>query len=219
MLNRLTRVNAAISSSVSTLHHLRSAAIALVIAAGGSLVVGGATSLGQQYLPPSVTSFANSAGGWSMLAFLLVWLGRARPWFAWFLGIVAFEGLVEGYGIVSAWRGYFYEDPFSGIFSLIGLLAGPLIGVAASLARYGNRLWSVLAVTPLSAVLLGEGVWGLRTVLDSTSPVYWTIQIVLAAGFLAVAIVARRAGLRISALAIAVTVVGALLFSVLYSVL
>ena len=46
--------------------------------------------------------------------------------------------------------------------------------------------------TPLSAVLLGEGIWALNTIADTTSPVYWTLEIVLAVLFLYVLSVARR---------------------------
>ena len=161
--------------------------VACLLAVLGGLVLGGLTSYGQAVLPEQLRSFANSAGGWTMLAFLLVWLGRSRPVVAAVLGVAAFEALVEGYGLVSGWRGFFYQRPFGGVFSLVGLVAGPVLGVAASLTRHATGPWRALAVAPLSAVLLGEGLYGLVVVGGTTSPVYWVLQLVLGVGFLVLA--------------------------------
>jgi len=196
-----------------------SALTATVVAAVGSLLLGGLTSFGQAYLPAPLRSFANSSGGWTMLAFLLVWAGRARPLLGAALGVVAFEGLVEGYGVVSSWRGFFYADPFSGIFSLIGFAAGPVLGVAASLTRWGRPRWQVLGVTPLVAVLVGEGVWGLRYVAETTGPVYWILQLVLGPVFLVVAIRRFRPHRAEAVLAVATAAVGAAAFLGLYDTL
>ncbi len=51
--------------------------------------------------------------------------------------------------------------------------------MAASLARYGRPVWRVLGVAVLAAELVGEGVWALHRIIDTTSPVYWTIQVVV----------------------------------------
>lgn len=45
----------------------------------------------------------------------------------------------------------------------------------------------------LSLVLVSEGAFGLVELLGSTSPVYWTLEVVAGAAFLAAAIVRRRA--------------------------
>jgi len=189
---------------------------ATVIAVVGSLVLGGLTSFGQQYLPAPLRSFANSSGGWTMLAFLLVRAGRARPLLAAVLGVVAFEGLVEGYAVVSSWRGFFYAEPFSSVFSLIGFAAGPVLGVAASLTRWARPRWRVLGVTPLAAVLVGEGAWGLRHVADTTGSTYWILQLVLGPVFLAVAIRRFRPRRADAVLAVAMAAVGAVAFFGLY---
>ncbi|WP_226653463.1 DUF6518 family protein [Leifsonia sp. LS1] len=162
----------------------------------GSLAVGGLTSFGQQYLPEWTSSFTNSAGGWTMLAFGIVWLSRARPALGAVLGAVSFLLMVEGYGVVSAWRGYFYADPFTSVWTIIALVAGPVIGLSAAIARHGSRLRSALATVPLSAVLLGEGVWALVAIADTTSPVYWIIEIVLSAVVVAVTIGRNRLTVR-----------------------
>jgi hypothetical protein len=166
---------------------------AVLVAVFGAMLIGGLTSLGQQYLPAWMNSLANSVGGWTMLSFLLVWLGRAKPLLASVLGVVVFILLTESYSVVSEWRGFDDGDPFTSIWTVVGLVAGPLLGVSAALVRHAPPLWRVLGVTPLSAVLLGEGIWALNTIVDTTSPVYWSIEIVLSVFFLVAAI--RRTGL------------------------
>jgi hypothetical protein len=178
----MTRPDA--SPARSALDILRSAAVVLVF----SLLVGGLTSPAQGFLPESVNSLANSAGGWSMLAFLGVWLSRARPLPGAVLGAVSFVAMVEAYGVVSLWRGHFFADPLSSMWIPIGLVAGPVIGLAAALVRHAPRGWTIAGVATLSCVLVAEGVWGLRTVSDTTSPVYWTLEIVLGIAFVVAAV-------------------------------
>ena len=199
----------------------RSSALrAIAVAVGGAVLIGGLTSFAQQYLPPWINSLGNSAGGWTMFSFLIVWLSRARPLLAGVLGIVVFQLLVESYSVVSEWRGFDDGDPFTSVWTLVGLVAGPLLGIAASLARYAPPGWRALAVTPLSAVLLGEGIWALNTIADTTSPVYWTLEIVLAVLFLLAAILHGRLTPRYISLVGSVCLVGTLAFvSVLVFVL
>jgi hypothetical protein len=169
------------------------AAAALGIVLAFSLVVGGLTSPAQQYLPDALRSFANSAGGWSMLAFLAVWLSGARPALGAVLGAVSFVAMVEAYGVVSLWRGFFFADPLTSMWIPIGLVAGPVIGLAAASVRHASRPWAIAGVSVLSAVLLAEGVYGLA-VIHETSPVYWILELVAAVGFVAVAVLRGRSG-------------------------
>lgn len=196
----------------------RSGLLAFLIVLLGALLIGGLTSIAQQYLPDWLRSLSNSAGGWTMFSFLLVWLSRARPLLGAFLGIVAFQALNEGYGVVSLWRGFFYSEPFASNWTLIGLAAGPILGVAAALTRHGNPFWRALGVTPLSAVLLGEGFYGLQFIADTTSPVYWTLEIVLAVVFIAIAILSARLRLPAALAVLGVWLAGALAFWFLFAV-
>jgi hypothetical protein len=191
----------------------RSSALpAVVIVLGGAVLIGALTSFAQLYLPPWLNSLSNSAGGWTMFSFLIVWLSRARPLLAGVLGIVVFQLLVESYSVVSEWRGFDDGDPFSSIWTVVGLAAGPLLGVAASLVRYAPPVWRALAVTPLSAVLLGEGIWALNTIADTTSPVYWTLEIVLSVVFLLAAVLHGRLVPRSISLVASVWLAGTLTF-------
>ena len=182
--------------------------VPVMLALPGALLLGGLTSYGQGYLPSWLSSLANSAGGWTLVAFGLVWLGGARPALGAVLGLVAFQALNEGYGLVSDWRGFFYAAPFSGIWTLVGLLAGPLVGFAGSLRRRGRPLWRLLAVTPLAAVLLGEGAWALTAVADTTSPVYWWLEIALAVVLVGVAVAGAPVSWAQRALAVGVWLLG-----------
>ncbi|MGG7509808.1 DUF6518 family protein [Plantibacter sp. YIM 135249] len=181
---------------------------ALAIALAGGLALGGLTSFGQQYLPDWLRPLANSAGGWTMFAFVLVWLGRTRPAVAAILGLIAFEALVFGYGIVSTARGYDF-NALASFWTLAGVVVGPVVGAAAGLLRYGTPMWRILAVTPLCAVLLGEGIHSLQTIADTTGSTYWIIEIVLSVLFFSVAATRLRPRPRHLGIAIAVWVIGA----------
>jgi len=185
---RPTRGTPRPSARTTLLRGLRATAVVLVF----SLVVGGLTSPAQGFLPSWVNSLANSAGGWSMLAFVAVWLSRARPLLGAVLGALSFVAMVEAYGVVSLWRGYFLADPLSSMWIPIGLVAGPVIGTAAALVRHAGRGATIAGVAVLSVVLVAEGIFGLTVVAATTSPVYWTLEIVLAVGFLAAAVLRGR---------------------------
>lgn len=185
----------------------------------GSLLVGGLTSFGQQYLPAWFSSLANSAGGWAMLAFGIVWLSRARPALGAVLGALSFLSMVEGYGLVSVWRGYFFADPFSSVWTVIAVVAGPVLGACAAIVRHGSGLRAALAAVPLSAVLLGEGVWALLRIADTTSPVYWVIEIVLSVVVVAVAIGRNRLTVRQAAVVAAAFLTAAAVYAALWMLL
>lgn len=182
-------------------------------------MLGGLTSLLQGSLPESVSSFANSSGGWSMLVFALVRLGGARPLLGALLGLLAFWALLEGYDLVTAVRGFGYSAPFTDVFWLLAVPAGPILGAAAALTLHGGGAWRVLAVAPLSGVLIGEGVWALDAISDTTSPVYWWIQIVLGVGFLALATIRRRPRVVVAVAAVVVTAAAAAVFIAVYALL
>ncbi|QJU55154.1 DUF6518 family protein [Herbiconiux sp. KACC 21604] len=199
------------AAAVSIARHRRALQIAAGLAACVvlGLVLGGLTSVGQTLLPSGVTSFANSTGGWTMLAFAAVWLTRLRPLPAAFGGVLVYLALVEGYALVSAWRGFFYADPFSTIWTVIAVVAGPVIGIAASWVRSESPTRRMLAVAPLSAALLGEGVWALNTIADTTGWFYWALEIALALVFLVVAVVRVRPRMLVLAGSVAAALGGA----------
>ncbi|MCS5735081.1 DUF6518 family protein [Herbiconiux daphne] len=166
----------------------RNTVLSIGLVVVGSVVVGGLTSPAQQYLPDAFRSLANSAGGWSMFAFVFVWLSKVGPRLGAILGALAFILMVESYGAVSAVRGYDFADPFTSMWIPIGLLAGLAIGASATLVRRGSRL-RVVGTGLLSLVLVVEGVYGLTILGETTSPVYWLLEIAAGTLFTALALV------------------------------
>lgn len=58
------------------------AIVRLLVVIIASVVLGALTSVGQQHLPEQLTSFANSAGSWTLIAFGLSLLAR-KWWSGW----------------------------------------------------------------------------------------------------------------------------------------
>ena len=190
-----------------------------LIVAAASLVLGGLTSPAQGLLPDALSSFANSAGGWTLLTFAIVWAVRTPLWLSAVLGMVSFVLLVEGYRLVSGWRGFDYGEPFTGMFTIIGLLAGPVVGAAAALVRHRRELWRAVGIAPVASVLVGEGVYGLTVVGDTTSPVYWIAQLVIGIVLTLVVIVGARMRVPLAALTVGLVAAGSAAFVAFYSAL
>jgi len=195
----------------------RSALGAVGVVVAGVVVVGGLTPFGQRYLPDSLSSLANSAGSWTLLTCVLVYLSRTRTWLAALLGAVSFVVMNEAYGVVSDLWGTFYSAPLGSVFALVAIVAGPVVGFAASLVRSPVGLRRVVACAVPAAVLVGEGVYGLTVIADTTSPVYWWLQI--GTGMAVALLVPLGTGVRAStaAIGLVVTAVGAVAFYVFYA--
>lgn len=179
---------------------------ALVAVAVVSLLLGGLTSLAQGFLPDPVRPFANSASGWTVLTALIVWLARERTGTSAVLGGASFVALVLGYTMVSELRGLHY-DPV--LFGVVGVLVGPLVGVAASwLRRTGWQ--AALGAAALAGVALGECVYGLVVVSDTTGWFYWSLIGAVGVALLVVTLARRAAHLDtvIGGVTVAVAVAG-----------
>ncbi|GEA87801.1 DUF6518 family protein [Cellulomonas cellasea] len=152
-----------------------------------SAALGALTLTAQGALPDAAVPFANSAGGWTLLTVLLVLWSRARSRTAAVLGAASFVLLVLGYSASAHMHGLFYDPTF---FGTIGLVAGPVVGVATAwLREHGLR--AALGTAVLAGIGLGEAVYGLTSVVESTGAAYW---VVLGAGALALlaGMLARR---------------------------
>ena len=137
-----------------------------------SFLLGGLTSYAQGgFLPDAFASFANSASGWTVLTALLVYWSRARTVPAAVLGAVSFVLLVLGYMVAAQVRGFVY-DPL--LFSVVGVVVGPFVGVAALWLR-ATGVRAALGTALLAGIGLGESVYGLTIVRETTSPVYWIV--------------------------------------------
>ena len=153
--------------------------LAAVVAA--SALLGGATSFAQTFLPDALRPFANSASGWTLLAALAVAACRARTAPSMVFGAASFVALVLGYQAVSTLRGFPTDET---LFLIVGLIVGPFVGMASSwLHREGWR--AVLGCSALSGIAVGEGIYGLVRVSDTTGWFYWTLILVVGFGLLA----------------------------------
>lgn len=152
-----------------------------------SLVLGGLTSFAQTVLPDALRPAANSVSGWVVLTALLVWGVRQSTAVSAVLGAVSLVALVLGYQLVSTLRGFPTTET---LFLIAGVVAGPFVGVAAAwLRRRGTP--AALAGALLGGIGLGEGVYGLLTLIPVTGWVFWGLLEAAGAGFV-LAVLARR---------------------------
>ena len=160
------------------------------IAAAGALLVlvvalglGALTDLGQAWLPESSASLVNSGGSWAAVAFVLALLatgtGRAVLW-----GLLGLAGLAGGYYATAILR-HVPESPASIRFwMLAAVIVGPLLGLAASWVRRGSPVTAALGAGAAAGLLVGESIYGLTAIAESTSGVYWTVQLTVAIALL-----------------------------------
>ena len=196
-------------SATAVTHALARCGLVLVL----SFLLGGLTSYAQGFLPSALSSFANSASGWTVLTALLVYAARLRTAPSAVLGAASFVLLVLGYTAAAHLRGYVY-DPV--LFSLVGVVAGPFVGVAASWLR-ATGVRAALGTALLAGIGVGEAVYGLTIIRETTSPVYWTLIGVVGLALLAGMLVRRVRGALPVALAAGGTALVAATFYVAYS--
>jgi hypothetical protein len=193
-----------------------------LLGAALGLLLGGATSFGQQHLPDGLRSFANSNGGWTLLAFVVTavctrWRSARRWWVAAGLGLVVFHALLQGYVIVSTLRGFPDSYGPGDLYFTVATLAGPVIGLAGLAWHSGSGAVRAVGVAVVAAVMIGDGVWGLLRVVATTGWLYWVISIVIGVGILAWVVLRRLDRPRDRILAIALTGAGAAAFALAFS--
>ena len=179
------------------------------------LTLGVATAYAQAWLPHEVGSLANSAGSWALIAFLLALLGTtARVGAA--LGFVALATLLAGYVLGAAVRGDPSSNALVAFWGLAALIAGPILGLSAHWVRTDRHHLAAIGTGVMSGVLIGEGVYGLRYIADTTYPPYWWGEIIVGLILLgSVAATRLRTG-RSTAIAVACSLGVAAAFVVVY---
>jgi len=195
-------------------------AVAVVV----GLLLGGATSFGQQHLPDGLRSFANSNSGWTLLAFAVTvvctrWASARRWWIAAGMGLLVFHALLQGYVVVSTLRGFPDSYGPGDLYFTVATLAGPVIGLAGLWWRAERRLLRAVGVAVFTAVMIGDGVSGLLRVAETTGWLYWTISIAIGVGVLGWVVARRLDRLRERVVAMVLTAVGAGAFVALFGVL
>jgi hypothetical protein len=187
--------------------------VRLVLGIVVSLVLGALTSYGQTYLPDALRSLANSSGSWSAVALLVALLPRHRV-AAVAAGPLALLALLAGYELTSLARGYAVSLGTVAEWLAAAVVVGPFLGAGGYGLTARVRWPATLGVGVLAGVLAGEGVYGLTTVAETTSPVYWTISLLAGA---ATPLACRRTRSLVPAYAVALVV--ALVFLVAYRAL
>lgn len=188
---------------------------ATVVSLALALLLGAGTSYAQGFLPDAVSSFANSASGWTILTSLIVWAMRSRTGLSALLGAISFVGLVLGYTLASELRGLSYNPV---LFGVVGVVVGPFVGVATSWLR--RREWKAAAGAGfLSGIAVGEAFYGMTAVSETTSPVYWILVGVLGLVLLVFIVARQIAHPRVMAAAAVLTAVVAAVFVYAYTAL
>lgn len=142
------------------------------------LALGALTSFGQSWLPDEAHSIANSAGSWALVAFILGLLA-STAWVAAVCGAGALLTLLAGYVIASVVRDFGVSRTMVVFWSMAGLVIGPFLGLGALWLRRGHGILASLSLGGVSGVLIGEGIYGLRYVADTTYPPFWWGELAL----------------------------------------
>ena len=190
------------------------AANALSLSAVAGLALGALTAWGQMWLPDGLGPLANSAGSWSVVAFLLGMAARTAR-VAALTGVLTLGALLTGYVLMNELRGYPSSLGTILFWAAASLSAGPLLGIGGYWARVRRDRPAAIGIGGMSGVLIGEGVYGLLFVAQTTSWLYWAGSIT--AGVLLLAIgVSRLRPAAVAAFGVAVTAAVAAAFVVVY---
>lgn len=188
------------------------AAARVLLAAAVAVALGGATSLGQTFLPEVGASLANSVTGWTLPTVALVFVTARSFTEAAVTGAVSFVALTVGYAVVSTLRGFPF-DPTA--WAVIGVLAGPVIG-AATFALRRSLMEAAVGGGLLAGVLIGEGVYGLTAIAATTSPVFWWAAITVGVALLVAVAALRLRDIRSTLVLASVAALTAALFVMAY---
>ncbi|WP_439693750.1 DUF6518 family protein [Curtobacterium sp. SP.BCo] len=161
----------------------------------GGLLAGVLTSFGQAV--PGLSSVANSAGPWFVVAAALCVLagvraGRVALPLAMLLGVALLELMHVGYWATTNLRGSPDVLSITSFWVLMAVPAGALAGAVAVTVRSPDVRWRGAALGVTAAVLIGEGVRALLQVVATTGPVTWIVEIAVGVVVLVVAVVTAR---------------------------
>jgi hypothetical protein len=153
--------------------------VGLAAAVAVGVGVGALTSYGQSWLSDATTSLANSAGPWSLAAFLVArYNRRLAPAVA--AAMITLACCELGYALTTELRGDANAESTVVFWLTAAVLAGPPLGVAGAWSTQ-NGLRRGVGLAVLGGVLLGEGLYGWTTIADTTNSRYWMIELVIGA--------------------------------------
>jgi Family of unknown function (DUF6518) len=134
------------------------------------------TAYAQEWLPPELGSIANSAGSWALVAFLLAMLLATGARGGAVIGSLALVALLVGYVLGANARGVSAGSSLIVFWGAAALLAGPLVGICGFWAKSGQTLRPAIGVGLMSGILIGEGIYGLTFIADTTYAPYWWVE-------------------------------------------
>lgn len=149
---------------------------AVIVGAIAGMIVGALTSPMQGWLSDSVSSLANSAGPWSLVAFVVARRARQVAVGA-IVGVTTLAMCEMGYVLATEVRGGSTSTSTAAFWIVAAMLAGPPLGVAAVWSSRPHPLRRGAGFGVISGVLLGEGIYGLDRVSDTTDSRYWAVEI------------------------------------------
>jgi len=164
-------------SDTSKSHSVAWTVVVPVLVAVG---LGGLTALGQAHLPEVLGPLANSSGSWTVVAFGCALVARS-PRSAALVGGLTLLALLAGYVLANSLRGFPSSTALLLFWGVGGVTVGPLVGLGAHWVRSRRDLWAGLGVGGLAGVLVGEGVYGLTVISQTTPAAYWWGSVVLGA--------------------------------------
>jgi len=168
----------------------RPLAVGLALAVAAGLAVGVATAYFQGWLGDGLNSLANSAGPWSLVAFLVARFDR-RVWRAVLAASLTLACCEIGYAIVTELKGGSNATSTVVFWLTAAVLAGPPLGVAAAWSA-GTGVRRPVGFAVIAGVLIGEGIYGWTTVADTTDWRYWAVETAIGTAIAAWAVVTGR---------------------------
>jgi len=153
------------------------------------LIVGALTAYAQGWLSDDLGSLANSAGPWSLAAFGIAMISR-RPAIAALWATLVLGACEVGYAIATSVRGRSNATSTVVFWLTAAVLAGPPLGVAGAWTRQ-RRWWLGASAGPavLAGVLIGEPIYALSTIADTTTPAYWVGELLVGTAVVVIACV------------------------------
>jgi hypothetical protein len=150
--------------------------LALAVVVG--LAAGAATEALVLRVTYSLLPLTNTAAPWVLVALVLALVGR-RLEESVALSVVALLGLIFGFYLAQATRGWAVSGHQVGFWFLAAFVAGPLVGWAADRLRRGGLLAAGVGAGIVGGILVGEAVHGIRDLTYSSPHPYWRVQLVL----------------------------------------
>ena len=137
--------------------------VTLPVSALGGLVAGGLTCLLQEYAPTDWNTAVNSGAVWTVVAFAVAALVGRTQANAAVAGLLVLVGEVAGYyAYLAGVRHLPGLHSAEILWTVAALWIGPLAGLTAHRARWGDQVQRMTAIAAIAGVVAGEGAYLVR---------------------------------------------------------